>query len=435
MAIGAREAAVKALSLCRKNGAWSEAALGNIIKKENMERREAALASKLCYGVIQNSALCDFYISQFSKTPINKIEPVVRDILRISIYQMVFLTKIPISAAVNEGVKLTKSFSSKASGFSNAILRKISANLDNLPQPQSLSVKYSHPEWLVREYTDKLGESGAEALLAANNTQVPLTAQINTLKSDMKSILTKMEQAGISASPHSWLPDCVELSGTGDLEKLEAFTSGEIYIQDAAARCAVMAAAPAPGDNVLDACAAPGGKSFAAAIMMENRGNIISCDIHQKKLALIQKGCDRLGIDIIHTECRDAKKSVQEFLRGFDVVMADVPCSGMGIIRKKPEIREKSRDSIAGLPEIQLNILQNISQYVRMGGVLLYSTCTVLTQENDDVIAKFLSQNDNFRPEPFALPKIGEIKDGRITLYPHIHGTDGFYICKLGRVR
>lgn len=436
MAISAREAAVQTLAACRKRAAWSDSFLGALIRREGIDKRDASLAAKLCYGVLQNKALCDFYISKFSTTPPHKMEPVVLDILRVSVYQIVFLTKIPASAAVNEGVELVKKRSNpRAAGLVNAVLRKIAENADKLPQPPDLSTKYSHPEWLVAMLIEDLGEAGAEAFLAENNREAPLTAQVNTLKTDTEALLSRLESAGVRAIRHGWLSDCIEISGAGDLERLAPFENGELYIQDAAARCAVLAAAPMPGDSVLDACAAPGGKSFAAAIRMKNSGGILACDIHEKKLKLIRSGSDRLGIDIVRAECRDAKESAGELSKAFDVVLADVPCSGMGVIRRKPEIREKSRESIWGLPRIQLDILKNISEYVKPGGVLLYSTCTVISRENDGVTAEFLSQNPGFEPEAFTLPgEIGEVKSGRITLYPHLHRTDGFYICKLRKI-
>lgn len=439
MSVTAREAALRTLAAQRKSGAWSETYLSNLIEKEHMDPRDAALAAKICYGVLQNMTLCDYYISAYSTVKPAKMEPMVLDILRLSVYQIAFLTKIPHSAAVNEGVALVKKYANPgAAGLVNAVLRKISANTENLPLPpkndfrEYLSIIYSHPLWLVNEFCDSLGEAEAERLLAANNGHVPTTAQVNTLKATAEEVTDKLTAAGVSVKAHPWLPDCLELSDTGSIGELKAFMDGEIIIQDAAARLAVIAAAPEPGTAVLDACAAPGGKSFAAAMLMENRGSILSCDIHEKKLGQIAEGARRLGIDIIQTRARDAKSFSNELAEAFHTVIADVPCSGMGIIRKKPDIRYKDPARLEELPQVQLKILSNLSKYVMPGGALLYSTCTVLDRENRGLVTGFLENHPEFKAEEFSLPgHIGRVETGMITLLPHIHGTDGFFICKL----
>ncbi len=438
MAISAREAAFKAISAFRKNGAWSDAFLNNVIKKENMPLREAALASRLCYGVLQNKSLCDYYISCFSSLKQNKIEPQVLDILELTVYQLLFLDKIPASAAVDEGVKLAKKHIPRAASFVNAVLRKISSNIDRLPAisgntiEERLSVRYSHPLPLVQMLSRFMDLDSLGKFLAANNDIAPVTLQANTLKINTGALLESLKSEGVEAELHPWLCDCISVSGIGNLENLMAFRDGYFYIQDAAARLAVMAAAPKRGDSVLDGCSAPGGKSFAAAVMMENTGGILASDLHEKKLTRIEAGADRLGINIIKTAQMDATVFNPDLAGKFDLVIADVPCSGLGIIRKKPEIRYKDIEEIKCLPEVQLKILANVSKYVKPGGTLLYSTCTIVPDENEGVIYRFLAVNGNFDTEPFALPEpIGEVKSGMLTLYPHIYGTDGFFICKM----
>jgi len=232
--------------------------------------------------------------------------------------------------------------------------------------------------------------------------------------------------------PHDLLPDCFDIYGTGDIAGLEEHKTGLFYVQDAAARLSVMAAEPKPGDTVLDACGAPGGKSFAAAIVMNNSGKIYSNDIHENKLTRVKEGAKRLGIDIISTAVMDASKPDKSLVSSFDLVIADVPCSGLGVIRKKPDIRYKNLSEIEKLPETQLTILNGLAPCVKPGGVLLYSTCTVLEQENDGVIERFLHEHEEFSAESFELPSpIGEVTNGRLSLYPHIHHTDGFFVCKL----
>ena len=423
-----RQAALTALMAYRKSGISAETALDKQI--QDLAPRDAALAAKLTFGVLQNRTLLDFYLSQFSHTPVDKFEPRVLDILRLAAYQIIFLDRVPARAAVDEAVRMTETGSPKAAGLVNAILRRLSEQSDKLPEPPDLAVKYSHPEWLVRRLIDLLGQEGAEALLAANNAEVPIYAQINTLKTDTVQIE--------GAEPHPWLPDCLALTGIGNPANLQAFKDGLLYIQDPAARLAVIAADPKPGTRLLDTCAAPGGKSFAAAIQMGNKGEILASDLQGHKLPKIKEGADRLGIAIIKFPSSgiDARELDPLEIGIFDTVIVDAPCSGLGIIRKKPEIRYKTPEEIAGLPEIQLQILQGAASCVAPGGILLYATCTILPEENSGVVSAFLADRDDFAAEAFTLPgEIGTVPEGQITLYPHINGTDGFFICKMRRVK
>ena len=231
---------------------------------------------------------------------------------------------------------------------------------------------------------------------------------------------------------HDVLPDCFEVYNSGDISKLQEHVDGLFYVQDAAARLSVIAAEPKEGYKLLDACSAPGGKSFASAIMMKNNGVIYSRDIHDNKLSRVRDGAKRLGIDIISTSAMDATVTDESLVNKCDLVIADVPCSGLGVIRKKPDIRYKNLSQLNNLPEIQLSILNGLAPCVKPGGLLIYSTCTILERENDSVINSFLELHREFLTEGFTLPEpIGEIQSGRLSLYPHIHNTDGFYICKL----
>ncbi len=273
-----------------------------------------------------------------------------------------------------------------------------------------------------------------EKLLAANNDIAPVTLQVNTVKTTSGALLEALKTEGLDAALHPWLSDCITVSGIGNLENIKEFQDGHFYVQDAAARLSIMAADPKNGDTVLDACSAPGGKSFTAAVLMENNGSILATDLHEKKLPRIEAAAERLGLNIIKTAPMDATVYNPELSGKFDLVITDVPCSGLGIIRKKPEIRYKDIDEINGLPEVQLKILANVAKYVKPGGTLLYSTCTIVPSENEDVVSRFLAQNSEFAPESFTLPgPLGEIQSGMLTLYPHLYGTDGFFMCKLRR--
>ena len=252
------------------------------------------------------------------------------------------------------------------------------------------------------------------------------------LKTQPQSVWDGLTAAGVRLTPHPWLPDCMLAEGAGDLTRLPAFCDGRVYVQDAAAALAARCAGAQPGMRVLDVCAAPGGKSFAMASRMENRGEVLSCDIHPHKIALLEKGAQRLGITNLHARVQDASARCDELIGQMDVVVADVPCSGLGVIRKKPDIRYKDLAPMQRLPQVQRTILENVSAYVKPGGVLLYSTCTVLRRENEDVAQAFLQAHPEFCAEALALPDGLRVQDARlVTLLPGQHDCDGFFICKM----
>ena len=367
----ARQTALHILNRCFKDHAWSSQTIDREVRSLSDER-DIALVSYLVLGVLQNTMLLDEEIDSFLRGRKIKDLP-VKNILRLGAYQLLFSEKIPVRAAVYESVELCKSAGfSSASGMVNAVLRKIAEA--GLLHFDELSIRYSHPKWFVDRMEQRHGRAFTEALLAADNMEA-------------------------------------------ELQYYEAFTPGECYVQDAAAYAAVLMAKPEPGMKVLDACAAPGGKSFTAAVMMNNVGSILSCDIHDKKLRLIREGAERLGITIISTLCADASVPDPGKTEAFDLVIADVPCSGFGVIRKKPEIRFKTEEEIRSLPTIQKRIADNLAGYVKPGGRLLYSTCTVFEEENE-AVAHSLHGFD--------------ILDEK-TFWPHIDGTDGFYACLLRR--
>ena len=295
----------------------------------------------------------------------------------------------------------------------------------------ALSLRYSHPKWLVRRLLALLGREEAEAFLAADNAPAPITVQVNPLRTTAQALLERLEAEGVSARMHPWVPDCLELTGTGDLTALPAFREGDFLVQDPAARLVSAVADIQSGERVLDVCAAPGGKSFSAAFAMKGQGRIVACDLHQNKLQRITEGARRLGLTCIETQAADGRVNRPEWRDAFDTVLVDAPCSGLGIIRKKPDTRYKRANDLFSLPVIQSEILDNAASYVRPGGVLVYSTCTILPEENEQVTDAFLAQHPDFSMEPFSLP-VGET-DGRITLWPQRHGTDGFYICRMRR--
>ena len=432
--MGARETALNALIACRKDGAWSNGVLKDYIKRDRLDSRDAALATRLCYGVLQNRQRLDFYLKQFLTGKLSNLHPVVRDILHLGLYQMKELDKIPVSAAVNESVTLTKKYNKnpKAASLVNGVLRNAARR--QWQEPVSYADKYSHPDELISLLKANLPKGTLEPMLIADNGSPETTVQVNTLKITLEALQKRLEGEGVTAKPHGWMENCLVLSGTGNLEKLAAFREGLFYVQDAAAKLSVLCAALTPGQAVLDCCAAPGGKSFAAAIAMEGNGSITSCDVHPHKAELIANGAARLGIEMINARCQDATAFVAEWEGKMDTVIADVPCSGLGIIRKKPDIRYKDLNEMKALPALQLQILKNQARYVRPGGVLLYSTCTLVRAENEAVVEAFLKDDPDFFLEKLPLPAaFPENTYGMLALVPGEYDTDGFFIAKLRR--
>ena len=325
---GARDAALRALIAFRRDGAWPESALKDALR--GMDRREAALATRLCNGVLQNRMLLDHWLSGFVR---GKLQPVVRDILRLAAYQLCFLDRIPPSAAVNEAVEQTRRLANQqAARLVNGVLRNLLRAMP-LALPDDLSLRYSHPEPIVRLFLAQFGREETERILQTDNEAPQTVLQVNPLRGNADALLEELP----GAQPHPWLPGCLTVSGP--VEQTAAFHEGRVYVQDAAAHLAVAVSGIEPGMRVLDCCAAPGGKSFAAALQMQDRGTLYSCDIHPHRLDLIERGAERLGISILETHLQDASQPVPAWRSAMDVVLADVPCSGLGVIRKKPDIR------------------------------------------------------------------------------------------------
>ncbi len=436
--MGARETALNALIACRSGGAWSNGVLKDYIIRDRLDSRDAALATRLAYGVLQNRLKLDFYLQQLLTGKVRDLHPAVRDILHLGLYQIYELDKIPDSAAVNESVELTKRYCKKqrsAPGLVNAVLRRAVQTKGTLKEPKSYVEKYSHPQKLVDLLKENVGRERLEAMLQANNAAPQTVVQVNTLRCTAAELVESLAEEGVDTVPHSWMEDCLVLSGTGNLERLRAFREGMFYVQDPAARLSVLCAQlPREELRVLDCCAAPGGKSFAAAIAMGGKGSILSCDIHAHKAGIIAAGAARLGLTCVEARQQDATAYVPEWDGAMDAVIADVPCSGYGIIRKKPDIRYKDPDTMKELPALQLHILRNQAKYVKKGGILLYSTCTLLREENEGVVEKFLGENPDFFLEKLPLPMpFPENGSGMLTLVPGQYDTDGFFIARMRR--
>ena len=433
--MSARETALSALIACRKAGAWSNGVLKEYIARDRLDRREAALATRLCCGVLQNRGALDFYLKQLLTGKLKDLHPGLRDILHLGLYQLYFMEKIPESAAVNESVTLARKYCKQqrfAPGLVNAVLRNAVRTKGQLKEPAALEDKYSHPKKLIDLLRQYVGKPNLEPMLAANNAIAPTVVQVNTCRAELSQLQQQLEGEGVEAQAHPWLENCLVLNAIGDMSKLESFQKGLFYVQDAAAKLSVLCAGIQTGDRVLDCCAAPGGKSFAAAV--QGAGEITSCDIHEYKTQLIANGAERLGFGNIRAMQQDASVFVPQWEERMDVVIADVPCSGYGIIRKKPDIRYKDPDTMKELPDLQLQILRNVSRYVRPGGTLLYSTCTLVWEENEGNVRRFLDLENDFYLEKLVLPPVfPENTTGMLALVPGQYDTDGFFIARLRR--
>ena len=435
--MGARETALNVLIACRKEDGWSNGVLKDYISRDRLDRRDAALATRLCYGVVQNRNLLDFYLNQLLTGKLKSLHPAVRDILHLGLYQIMLMDKIPESAAVNESVDLAKRYCKKvrsAPGLVNGVLRNAVRAKDTLAEPKSWEDKYSHPGDLINELKPYVGKERMEKMLQANNAIPPMVVQVNTLRTTAEELSAKLEAAGITVEPHSWMHDALILAGTGSIEQLDAFKEGLFYVQDPASRLSVLCAElPQEEIRILDCCAAPGGKSFAAAIATVGKAQITSCDVYAHKAELIAKGAERLGLTITAMQ-QDATQFNPTWEHAFDVVICDAPCSGYGIIRKKPDIRYKNIEKMKELPALQRAILEIQHRYVKPGGILMYSTCTLVHAENEGMVASFLNDHPEFTTEALHLPApFPKNETGMQALIPGEYDTDGFFICRLRR--
>ena len=437
----ARKAALSALEKCRRAQAWSDAVLGSVMDAAGLEGPDRGLCAALCYGVLQNRSWLDYAVAQSSSLPLQRIEPKVLDILRLSLYQLFFLKRVPPYAAVNEGVSLCRAVKlPRAAGFVNAVLRKCAA-MERMPEPgpetalpERLSILYSHPRWLVELLSERLGPEEAEAFLRADNAVPPLALQTNTLRISPPELAKELSAEGVETELSRSCPETLFARNTGDLRRTSAFQNGKFYVQDPAAHFAVLAAAPQTGERILDLCAAPGGKSFAAAIAAEGGAELTACDLHENKLKRVREGAARLGVSL-ETLAADARENRPDWNAQFDLVIADVPCSGLGVIRKKPDIRWKDPTEFNGLPAIQRAILDNAARCVRPGGRLLYATCTIRAEENELVAGAFLDAHTEFGPLDFRSPWGDASERGMLQLWPQRQGTDGFFISLMRRTK
>lgn len=421
----ARETAFSVLNRCEKQGQYSNLALDAALKRGSLSEQDRALTTALVYGVLERKLTLDYQLASLSSRPLEQIAPDTLTALRMGIYQLAFLDRIPVHAAVHETVSLVNK---RTAGFVNAILRSFLRREKQLffpaqeDLPAYLSVRYSVGEALCQRFLTALGQEKTEAILAAFENQPPLTLRVNTLKVTRDTLLAQLWEAGLDAVTSVHSKHGIRITGNAPVTALPGFAEGYFFVQDEASQVCAEALDAHPSHRVLDTCACPGSKTFGIAMDMENRGELIACDLHASKLSLVRSGAERLGISIVDVRERDARASSPEWETEdgqFDRILCDVPCSGFGVLAKKPELRYKDPAVSDSLPDIQLEILKNSFRFLKKGGKLVYSTCTVLPEENENNLKRFLACT------PSAKLEYAE------TFYPDTHGTDGFFVSVL----
>ncbi len=420
------------LTRCERDGGYSNLVLDRELQRTELSDVDRALVSHLVFGVISRKITLDYYIAKLSAVAGSKLEPQVKNILRMGLYQLIYMDRIPSHAAVNESVALAPQ---RAKGFVNALLRGYMRRSGEIKLPddpiEKMSVEQSIPVALCERIVAEYGYDRAGSIFAALNVTPPLTLRVNTLRTDRDTLIARFAESGIDAVPSKLSENGVEVEAA--VTGLPGFSDGDFFVQDAASQLCCAALGVKAGQLFIDCCSAPGSKSFGAALHMAGQGRIVSCDLHENKLSLIRDSAKRLGIDIIETRAADAREPIDEFIGKADAVLCDVPCSGYGVIAKKPEIRFKPLSDAEKLPEIQYAILENAARYVKAGGVLVYSTCTVLSAENTDIAARFAESHPEFTPEGFS--HSGRDFSPQTQLLPDADGCDGFFIAKFRKKR
>lgn len=436
---GARRVAVDVLIRIHRDGGFSNIVLDTALRENNLSPADKALVSRLVYGVTERRLTIDYVLGSFCTMKLTKMHPTVMEILRTGVYQLLYMDKIPTSAAVNEAVNLAKTMGQyKAAGLVNAVLRNVDRQrdrlFDRLPRGvQGDAVRYSVPADLVAYWRRAYGKEITDGLLSAVNVPPPQYLRVNTLKISVEDFTKRLTEANVPFAVHPDLPAGIHIPAGIDWKGLAKIEENWYYYQDTASQYCCFALGAKAGEHIADVCAAPGGKSFTVAQYMQNDGSILAGDIYPAKCETIETRAQTLGITCIQTVVRDASKPVPAALKGrFDRVICDAPCSGFGVIRRKPEIRYKSLAEFENLPKLQLEILSRAAEMVKSGGVLQYSTCTLRVEENEQVAAAFLETHPDFVPQVLPLnacfEKAGLTPTHQITLFPHIHETDGFFI-------
>ena len=421
---------VRLLTKLDENNSYSNILLDEKLSRSDFDSRDKKFISALFYGVLERQLTLDAIISDLSKNPKNKLNFTLRNILRCGIYQLKYMDSVPDNAAVDESVELAKKCRNPASpGFVNGLLREFIRRNKALPKADSkvkaMSLEYSCPEWLVEKWLEEYGDAVCRAMLESSLGRAPTTVRVNSLAGNVGQTLDMLLSEGMTFEKVPGFEYAYNVANAGAIEKTEAYRQGRFHVQDLASQICCRTVDPQPGETVLDLCSAPGGKTFTIAEMMGNDGRVLAFDLHANRVKLIRSGAERLGLSCVTADVNNAKIFNEELPQS-DRVLVDAPCSGLGVIRRKPEIKYKDPKELERLPQVQYEILDTASNYVKPGGLIVYSTCTVSRAENDEVVQRFLTEHEGFVPE-------GD--DAIQTITPDMYGSDGFFIAKMRRRR
>ncbi|TYO97374.1 16S rRNA (cytosine(967)-C(5))-methyltransferase RsmB [Desulfallas thermosapovorans] len=441
-----REAALKVLLAVDEREAYANLALGSVLDKTSPGKLDRAFITELVYGTLRTQNTLDWALGHFLRRPLAGLSTVVRNILRLGAYQVMFMDRVPDSAAVNESVILARRYGHEGIvKFINGVLRNLVRGKErlNYPDPgkdpvQYIALRHSHPAWLVRKWLDDFGFEETEALCVANNQPAPNTVRVNTLKTSATELMERLKTLGVEAQRGRYAADCLHLHGFVSLGSLAPFQEGQLQAQDESSILVGQALRPLPGARVLDVASAPGGKATHLAQLMQNRGEIKALDVHRHKIKLIEENCRRLGVQIVQPVLADARQIPEEYRGWADYVLVDAPCSGLGVLRRRPDARwRKDEEQINSLTELQAQILESAAAALKPGGVLVYSTCTITREENLEQVERFLLKHPGYRPEslveflPASLDHGKTMSRGYLQILPHVHGLDGFFMARL----
>jgi len=442
--LDAREVALKIINDVIHNHAYANIALAREINRQKLSDQDRRFITELVYGTIKAGATLDWMIGHYINRPLDKIAPVILNILRMGMYQMFFLSKIPVSAACNQAVELTKKYGHTGTvKFVNAVLRNAGRSPEKIVYPDRqkhtakfLALTYFHPEWLVKRWIKRLGAQETEELCRINNLTPPLCLRTNTLKNTREELLVILEKEGVSAESSKWTPEGIVCHSYPSLSTLKSLRDGLFQVQDESSMLVAHVLDPKPGEFIIDTCAAPGGKSTHIAALMQNKGRLLSADIHDHKLTITRENAERLGITMIETKVLDATQIGNQYPSQADRVLVDAPCSGLGVLRRKADSRWRKEESmLRELPILQQEILHSAAECVKVGGILVYSTCTTEPEENQQVVEKFLQDRPNFVLEKTSSFIPTPVDDAKmIQLWPHVDQVDGFFIARMIRM-
>ena len=435
----AREAAFVSLQKYENNKKFANIEADTAIRRNGLVGADRALYTALFYGTVERKITLDYLIDRLSDR--RDIDTNVRIILRLSLYQMRYMDRVPDYAVVNDAAELCKRFAAKSAvAFVNAVLHAYRREEGRIRLPDAaadpigyLSITYSYPAWLCRMWRDAYGMRKTEAILRAFDENPPITLRVNTLKTDVGAMCARLSERTIGCAPTANVPGGIRLTCHCPIEQIPGFEEGLWFVQDESSQITAHLLGAQPGEQIIDACACPGGKSFSIALWMGNEGRVRSYDLHKNKLKLVREGAERLGITVIEEKEQNGAEFVPALAGSADRVLCDVPCSGLGVLSKKPDIRHKEESDLARLPDIQYAILENCARYVREGGVLMYSTCTLNRAENEDNVRRFLAAHPEFSPQPFRVGGVNA-PEGMLTIFPDtFRGCDGFFAAKMVR--